>query len=125
MRAELGAVIPHMLAIVVVVLGQIVGGLSPQQAMDAPRICIEPGLSSAAKEDGDSMDRAVFVEDGMSEETIKGLEALGHKVEVVRDIKRTKFGKGQIIRWSVDPVEGTGVWSAGSDLRGDGAAYPQ
>jgi gamma-glutamyltranspeptidase / glutathione hydrolase len=108
-----------------VLLGQIVGGLSPQQAMDAPRICIEPGSSSAAQEDGDSMARTVLVEEGMSQETIDGLRALGHTVEVVGDIHRTKFGKGQIIRWSVDPVEGTGVWSAGSDLRGDGAAYPQ
>jgi gamma-glutamyltranspeptidase/glutathione hydrolase len=24
----------------------------------------------------------------------------------------------------VDEVDGTGVWSAGSDMRGDGAAYP-
>ncbi|KAL1835881.1 hypothetical protein VTJ49DRAFT_5953 [Mycothermus thermophilus] len=49
-----------------VLLGQLAGGLSPQQALDAPRI----------------------------------------------------------IRWTVDEVEGIGVWSAGSDMRGDGGAFP-
>ena len=86
-----------------VLLGQIVGGLNPQQALDAPRVCIGSG---------------------MPEETIQGLRKLGHKVEVLTEARRAMFGRGQIIRYSVDTVEGTGVWSAGSDLRGDGAAYP-
>lgn len=98
-----------------VLLGQIVGGLSPQQALDAPRICIGP--------DGEE-DLTVSVEEGMPQETVEGLRKLGHKVEVVRGMARAVFGRGQVIRWSVDPVDGTGLWSAGSDLRGDGAAYP-
>ncbi|KAF3760783.1 gamma-glutamyltranspeptidase [Cryphonectria parasitica EP155] len=97
-------------------LGQVIAGLSPQQALDAPRICI--GASS------ETVDMLVSVEEGMPEETIEGLKRLGHKVEVVKGMSRALFGRGQIIRWTVDPVEGTGVWSAGSDQRGDGAAYP-
>ncbi|KAI1086558.1 gamma-glutamyltranspeptidase [Rostrohypoxylon terebratum] len=101
-----------------VLLGQVVGRLSPQQALDAPRVCIEAGGGSGKG------DRTVFVEEGMSAETVEGLKALGHEVKVVTDMGRAQFGRGQIIRWSVDPLEGVGVWSAGSDPRGDGAAYP-
>jgi gamma-glutamyltranspeptidase / glutathione hydrolase len=104
-----------------VLLGQIVGGLSPQQALDAPRICIGAGMPDAGK----VFDPAVSVEEGMSEETIEGLRKLGHTVKVVTGAGRGLFGRGQVIRWSVDPIEDQGVWSAGSDMRGDGAAYPQ
>lgn len=97
-------------------LGQVIAGLSPQQALDAPRVCI----SSSS----DEVDMTVSVEEGMPDETVEGLRRLGHKVEVVTGMQRSLFGRGQIIRWTVDPVEGTGVWSAGSDQRGDGAAYP-
>lgn len=97
-----------------VLLGQVVGRLSPQQALDAPRVCIEAGKD----------DRTVCVEEGMPAETVEGLRKLGHQVKVVTDMGRAQFGRGQIIRWSVDPLEGVGVWSAGSDPRGDGAAYP-
>lgn len=114
-----------------VLLGQLVGGLSPQQALDAPRVCIGAGMADV----GDVYDRTVYVEDGMPEATVEGLRALGHKVRVLggRDEVRSDavswhgralFGRGQIIRWTVDPVDGTGVWSAGSDMRGDGGAYP-
>ncbi|KAK3944116.1 putative gamma-glutamyltransferase YwrD [Diplogelasinospora grovesii] len=105
-----------------VLLGQLVGGLNPQQALDAPRVCIGGGMPS---EDGELYDRTVSVEEGMPEETVEGLKALGHKVKVVTGMERGLFGRGQIIRYTVDPVEkGTGVWSGGSDMRGDGAAYP-
>ncbi|OIW23604.1 gamma-glutamyltranspeptidase [Coniochaeta ligniaria NRRL 30616] len=104
-----------------VLLGQIVGGLSPQQALDAPRVCIGPGQP----DDGtDAQDMTVNVEEGMPEATVEGLRKLGHKVVVVTGMERAMFGRGQVIRWSVDPVEGTGLWSAGSDFRGDGGAYP-
>ncbi|KAF2967729.1 hypothetical protein GQX73_g5810 [Xylaria multiplex] len=105
-----------------VLLGQIVGGLNPQQALDAPRVCIGAGMP----EDGKVIDAKVFVEEGMPEETIEGLKKLGHDVAVLRGMARAKFGRGQIIRWTTDPIENDiGVWSAGSDMRGDGAAYPQ
>ncbi|KAI1184988.1 gamma-glutamyltranspeptidase [Nemania serpens] len=107
---------------VLVLLGQIVGGLNPQQALDAPRVCIGAGMP----EDGKVIDTKVSVEEGMPEETIEGLRKLGHHVEVLKGMARARFGRGQIIRWTTDPVErDIGVWSAGSDMRGDGAAYPQ
>ncbi|KAI6084687.1 gamma-glutamyltranspeptidase [Hypoxylon rubiginosum] len=102
-----------------VLLGQVVGRLNPQQALDAPRVCIGAGMSQ-----GGVSDRTVFVEEGMPEETVEGLRELGHKVQVVTDTGRSQFGRGQIIRWSVDPIEKMGSWSAGSDPRGDGGAYP-
>lgn len=104
-----------------VLLNQLVFGLTPQAALDAPRVCIGAGMPDA----GDVMDRTVYLEDGMPQETIDGMRKLGHKVEVVKEIGRSLFGKGQIIRWHIDPVEGKGVWSAGSDPRGDGHAVPQ
>jgi gamma-glutamyltranspeptidase/glutathione hydrolase len=105
-----------------VLLGQIVGGLNPQQALDAPRVCIGAGMP----EDGKVIDTKVFVEEGMPEETVKGLRKLGHDVQVLNGMARARFGRGQIIRWTTDLIENeTGVWSAGSDMRGDGAAYPQ
>lgn len=103
-----------------VLLNQLVFGLTPQAALDAPRVCIGAGMPDA----GDVMDRTVYLEDGMSQETIDGMRKLGHKIEVVTGINRSLFGKGQIIRWHMDPVEERGVWSAGSDPRGDGHAVP-
>ncbi|KAJ4411286.1 hypothetical protein N0V85_003856 [Neurospora sp. IMI 360204] len=100
-------------------LGQVLCGLNPQQALDAPRVCIGAGMP----DEGDVYDATVYVEEGMPEETVEGLRKLGHKVEVVKGMGRALFGRGQIIRWTKD-IDGTGVWSAGSDMRGDGAAYP-
>ncbi|KAI8959662.1 gamma-glutamyltranspeptidase [Daldinia sp. FL1419] len=102
-----------------VLLGQIVGRLSPQQALDAPRICIGSGMSQ-----GDKADLTVSVEEGMPSETVEGLRKLGHEIQIVTDMERSQFGRGQIIRWSIDPIDNVGVWSAGSDPRGDGGAYP-
>ncbi|OAA69796.1 acylase ACY 1 [Cordyceps fumosorosea ARSEF 2679] len=103
-----------------VLLGQVVGGLDPQQALDAPRICIGSGLAEVEK----TSEWIVHVEEGMPEATIDGLRKLGHKIKLVSGDKRSLFGRGQIIRYLVDSVEKTPVWSAGSDSRGDGAAYP-
>lgn len=103
-------------------LGQVSCGLSPQQALDAPRVCIGAGMPDEAT--GEMNDDIVAVEEGMSPAAIAGLQKLGHKCVLVTGTERAQFGRGQIIRWTIDPVEGTGVWSAGSDPRGDGAAYP-
>ncbi|KAH6840866.1 nucleophile aminohydrolase [Chaetomium sp. MPI-CAGE-AT-0009] len=106
-----------------VLLGQIAGALNPQQALDAPRVCIGAGMADV----GDVHGGVVYVEEGMPAATVDGLRALGHNVKVLGGwggMGRQMFGRGQIIRWTVDEVEGTGVWSAGSDMRGDGAAYP-
>ncbi|PHH92694.1 hypothetical protein CDD83_5931 [Cordyceps sp. RAO-2017] len=104
-----------------VLLGQLVGRLDPQQALDAPRVCIGAGMPA----DGQgAVEWIVHVEEGMPPATIDGLRRLGHNVKVVGGPGRGLFGRGQIIRYTVDTVDGTPVWSAGSDMRGDGGAYP-
>ncbi|KAL2268642.1 hypothetical protein VTJ83DRAFT_3488 [Remersonia thermophila] len=112
-----------------VLLGQLIGGLSPQQALDAPRVYVRAGRGEEGRdgEGGKERGAVVYVEEGMPEETVEGLKALGHDVRVAGGWGgkgRQMFGRGQIIRWTVDEVEGTGVWSAGSDMRGDGGAFP-
>lgn len=104
-----------------VLLNQLVFGLTPQAALDAPRVCIGAGMP----DDGDVMDKTVYMEEGMDEAAVKGMKDLGHQVEVVSGMARGLFGRGQVIRWHVDGVEGKGIWSAGSDSRGDGAAVPE
>ncbi|OAA56812.1 acylase ACY 1 [Cordyceps fumosorosea ARSEF 2679] len=103
-----------------VLLGQVVGRLTPQQALDAPRVCVGAGYD----EPGAGGGWVVSVEEGMPEETVEGLRKLGHNVKVVSGRGRSLFGRGQIIRYVVDPVDKTPLWSAGSDPRGDGGAYP-
>ena len=103
-----------------VLFNMLVFGMDPQQALDAPRICIK---TNAAKESIDSGGDLVWAEEGIPEETVEGLEKRGHKVEMLTGFSRDKFGRGQIIRQSWD--EGTRIWSAGSDQRGDGCAIPQ
>ncbi|KAL3956895.1 hypothetical protein ACCO45_009741 [Purpureocillium lilacinum] len=101
-----------------VLLGLVVGKLGLQEALDAPRVCIASRMMEEGVEDW-----TVSVEEGMSEETIAGLRQLGHQVEILRGWDRSMFGRGQIIRYSQDPVEGIPIWSGASDPRGDGAAY--
>ncbi|KAH7325709.1 gamma-glutamyltranspeptidase [Stachybotrys elegans] len=103
-----------------VLLGQVVGGLNPQQALDSPRICLGAGMP----DDNNEVAWTVNVEDGVPEETVEGLRKLGHTVKVLKGFDRSMFGRGQIIRYHEDAVDKTLVWSAGSDMRGDGAAYP-
>lgn len=103
-----------------VLLNQLVFGMSPQAALDAPRICIGAGMPDA----GNVFDMTVNLEDGISPEAVEEMKKLGHRVEVVKGSERAVFGRGQIIRWHVDPVEKQGVWSAGSDPRADGHAVP-
>jgi gamma-glutamyltranspeptidase / glutathione hydrolase len=64
------------------------------------------------------------VEEGIPEEVFEGLKRMGHQVEMLNGWERSMFGRGQIIRRHVDEETGLGVWSAGSDLRGDGCAIP-
>jgi gamma-glutamyltranspeptidase/glutathione hydrolase len=64
----------------------------------------------------------VFLEEGISEATAAELTKMGHTVEIVKGFKRGLFGRGQLIRSHVE--DGQVVYSAGSDPRGDGAAYP-
>lgn len=70
--------------------------------------------------------KAVYLEDGISPEVCEELRGMGHAAVIVKGSARGTFGRGQVIRCNVQRgVEGGQVvWSAGSDLRGDGAAYP-
>jgi gamma-glutamyltranspeptidase/glutathione hydrolase len=102
-----------------VLLNQYVFGMSVQDALDAPRFCVGPGMLKA---DGTMGEVMVSVEEGIGPEILDGLKQLGHTVRQVTGYERSLFGRGQIIR-----VEGYGedlIYSAGSDPRADGAAMP-
>ena len=93
---------------------------SPQIALDVPRIVISP-------HDTARPDAVVHLEHGIPLDTILGLKKLGHNVSVESGIGRGGyFGRGQIIRVRRRNAEEEGgegwVFSAGSDMRGDGAA---
>jgi gamma-glutamyltranspeptidase/glutathione hydrolase len=77
-------------------------GLNPQAALDAPRWRVKGGLG-------------VDLEVGHPENLLRSLEGRGHHVQLSHE--RGEFGRGQII-WRLDE----GVYVAGSDMRGDGAA---
>ena len=100
-----------------VLLNMLAFKYEPQSALDAPRFCIGAGMP----DEGDLLD-TIYLEEGISEKAQKGLTALGHKVKVSREYGRAVFGRGQVIRCHME--DGRHVYSAGSDLRGDGAAFP-
>ncbi|EQC28710.1 gamma-glutamyltransferase, partial [Saprolegnia diclina VS20] len=91
-----------------VLLNMLRFGMDPQEALDAPRFCI-----GAAEGENASV---VSVEDTMPTATIDGLRAKGHTIQVLSNMERGLFGRGQII--TRDPT--SGVLCAGSDGRGDG-----
>lgn len=102
-----------------VLLNMLAFNYSPQTALDSPRFCIGAGMPGG---DGKVLDRTIFIEEGISEETIQGLKDLGHNINVLTGYKRGMFGRGQIIRCNYD--NGKVIYSAGSDPRGDGCAFP-
>lgn len=107
-----------------VLLNMLAFNYHPQAALDSPRICIsvsspDAGMSAAPLEAGKPV---VYVEEGISGEAVVGLKKLGHNVEVLKGWERGMFGRGQVIRCHHD--DGKLVYSAGSDLRGDGMALP-
>jgi gamma-glutamyltranspeptidase/glutathione hydrolase len=81
-------------------------GQSLQAACDAPRWRFNTGLS-------------INVEAGMNPTTVAGLQALGHRVNVIQDSYQD-FGAGQFIWRLGDPV--TQGYMAASDPRRDGLA---
>ena len=85
-------------------------GMDPQDALDSPRFCIADGHA----------DGRVYFEDGISEEIVNELIAMGHVTgrEIIRNEGRSLFGRAQIIMR--DPRNG--VLRAGSDGRSDGMA---
>ena len=60
----------------------------------------------------------VNLEAGLEQETIAELERRGHRVNVIDGYARASFGGGQIIARDAE----TGVLTAGSEPRKDGAA---
>ncbi|KAK0615295.1 nucleophile aminohydrolase [Bombardia bombarda] len=107
-----------------VLLNMVMFGMNPQEALDAPRVCIGVALPGKSTDPGKKVDRTVYVEEGIAEKTVRGLEGMGHEVKRVEDWNRALFGRGQVIRVKTGEVEGVKerVYSAGSDGRGDGAA---
>ena len=100
-----------------VLMNMLVFKYNPQAALDAPRICIGAGMP-----DQGSLLDTVYLEDGISEDVAKELSLMGHNVEFVRGYKRGLFGRGQVIRCHME--DRRHVYSAGSDPRGDGGAFP-
>lgn len=100
-----------------VLLNMIAFKYNPQAALDAPRFCI-----GAEDIPGDGNGRKVFLEEGIKEEVVAKLKAMGHQAQLVTGYARGVFGRGQLIRSHVE--DGVHVYSAGSDPRGDGAAFP-
>lgn len=91
-----------------VVVGLIDDGVTPQAALDRPRLCLEP------------VDGAVVVslEDGVPAATAEALRARGHKLDFpVKGFARSLFGRGQVIRRERD-----GRLVGGCDPRSDGCA---
>ena len=99
-------------------------GMNPQVALDAPRICIGVSLPGKSTDPSKKVDNTIYLEDGISEAVAKELEQLGHEIKYVKGMGRSLFGRGQVIRVHHDPEDGQRIYSAGSDLRGDGAAAP-
>ncbi|KAL1959166.1 hypothetical protein VTO42DRAFT_2671 [Malbranchea cinnamomea] len=101
-----------------VLLNMLAFEYSPQAALDAPRFCIGTGHPGSDRE----KTQIIYLEEGIDESVAEGLRKLGHKVEILRGFARDMLGRGQIIRCHYD--DGRLVYSAGSDQRGDGCAYP-
>jgi gamma-glutamyltranspeptidase/glutathione hydrolase len=100
-----------------VLLNMIAFKHNPQAALDAPRFCI-----GAEGIPGDPHERDVYLEEGISESVCKELRDMGHDAKIIKGYGRAVFGRGQLIRAHVE--DGRTVYSAGSDPRGDGAAFP-
>ena len=100
-----------------VLLNMLAFKYNPQAALDAPRICIGAGMPDA----GDIFS-TVYLEEGIGEDVAKELQDMGHEVEIVKGYKRGLFGRGQVIRCHFE--DGRRIYSAGSDPRGDGGAFP-
>ena len=83
-------------------------GLDPQAALDLPRFCID--VEEAGGE--------VAIEEGMPQETVAGLQKLGHPTYPVSGYERALFGRGQVILRYPE----SDVLCAGSDPRADGCA---
>jgi len=107
-----------------VLLNMLKFGMNPQVALDAPRICIGVSLPGKSTDPSKKVDNTVYLEEGIGQDVAKALDEMGHEVKMVTGMGRALFGRGQVIRAHHDPVDGSRIYSAGSDMRGDGAAAP-
>lgn len=101
-----------------VLMNMLVFKQNPQAALDAPRICIGAGTP----EEGKVLDQVIYLEEGIPKQVVRELQGLGHQVEMLEGWRRATFGRGQVIR--VHREDGRVIYSAGSDMRGDGCAMP-
>lgn len=109
-----------------VYMNMLLFGMTPQEALDAPRLTLTSDMRFRDEDLGCGSDgpvsnghTVVHLEEGITGDVKVELERRGHVVgDIVEGHARRKFGRGQIIR-----REGQ-VWSGGSDMRGDGAAVP-
>lgn len=111
-------------------LNLVLFGFSPQEAVDAPRFCLEPNEEFRHLDVGkgsfgpiSTPKTIVRLEEGIAAETVAALEKMGHLVDTVSGFARDVFGRAQCIK-NISQ-SGRVVWAAGSDQRGDGAAIPQ
>lgn len=106
-------------------MNMLIFDMNPQQALDAPRICIGP-VGQLSTTGDKTKERIVYVEEGVEERVLDQLRERGHEIEVVRGWDREIFGRGQIIRALpvVNADRSRRVYAAGSDFRADGMAVP-
>jgi gamma-glutamyltranspeptidase/glutathione hydrolase len=123
------------------VLMNILRGFNVQEALDAPRFCINAGLpvKGNSGEAGD-VNSAIYLEEGIPPSIVRQLRGLcwlssafslihyhtgmGHDAHSITGFDREQFGRGQVIERVMD-TSGTPVWAAGSDPRADGNAAAQ
>lgn len=106
-----------------VLLNLLHNGRQPQLALDAKRFLV--GGTGLWQSKEPYYNTVVAIEDGVSDDVIKGLEKLGHQIQRVKGSDQIFFGKGQVILRTVDKRTGKTVWAAGSDYRGDGSAIAE
>jgi len=109
-----------------VLLNMLIFGMNPQTALDAPRICVGAALpgKSTSTDPTKKVDSTIYLEDGIRQNVAQTLSDMGHDIKFVKELGRALFGRGQVIRVHRDPVGGERLYSAGSDMRGDGASAP-
>ncbi|CAO3631458.1 unnamed protein product [Cunninghamella blakesleeana] len=101
---------------------------NPQHSLDLPRLCVAPPPASNKAMDTNAYSfqevaqSVVYLEDGITDEAIRGLEAIGHTCYRLKGHNRSMMGRGQVIRVKNDERSGKRVLIAGSDPRGDGHA---
>lgn len=101
-----------------ILLNMLHANSNAQSTLDAPRFCISADVPEDPK-DGD-IGTKVYLEEGIKQEVVDELKAMGHDVELLTSHDRSMFGRGQVIQKLP-----SGAWAGGSDPRGDGHAVPQ